>query len=278
MKILVTGANGYLAKGVIKKLIKEGNEVIATDLKFDTNGDYKQIIANIFELEDPYIFFEKPDALLHLAWRDGFKHNSVNHIKDIWPHYFFIDKMILSGIKKVAILGSMHEIGFFEGSISEETIPKPQSLYGIAKNSLREMIELLSIEKSFYFYWIRCFYIVGNFSYGSSIFSKIYNANKQGQNKFPFTNGENQYDFLDYQTCCEYIVDIISQNEIQGIINCCSGKPEKLKDKVEEFIKEQGLNIRLEYGVYPERIYDSKAVWGNNDKLKKIINAKEKKN
>ena len=33
MKILVTGANGYLGAGIVNKILDSGNEVIATDFK-----------------------------------------------------------------------------------------------------------------------------------------------------------------------------------------------------------------------------------------------------
>lgn len=33
MKILVTGANGYLGTGIVDQLINDGNEVIATDVR-----------------------------------------------------------------------------------------------------------------------------------------------------------------------------------------------------------------------------------------------------
>ena len=35
MKILVTGANGYLGQGIVKSIVNSGNEVIATDLAVD---------------------------------------------------------------------------------------------------------------------------------------------------------------------------------------------------------------------------------------------------
>lgn len=35
MKIAVTGANGYLGQGIVKQLIKDGNEVIAADYTLD---------------------------------------------------------------------------------------------------------------------------------------------------------------------------------------------------------------------------------------------------
>lgn len=63
----------------------------------------------------------------------------------------------------------------------------------------------------------------------------------------------------------------VSQQEIDGIINVCSGRPEKLADRVERFIKENGLNIELQYGSFPDRPYDSKAVWGNSEKIEKIM-------
>lgn len=35
MRILVTGANGYLGQGIVKAIIESGNKVIATDFKLD---------------------------------------------------------------------------------------------------------------------------------------------------------------------------------------------------------------------------------------------------
>ena len=51
----------------------------------------------------------------------------------------------------------------------------------------------------------------------------------------------------------------------------CSGHPEKLADRVERFIKENGYRIQLRYGAFPERPYDSKAVWGDGSKMAEII-------
>ena len=178
--------------------------------------------------------------------------------------------MIDTGIKKVAVMGSMHEVGFFEGSINEATPCKPQSLYGISKNALRRLLELKCKEKSTVFQWLRGFYIVGNTEDGCSIFSKIVQATRKGNTVFPFTMGLNQFDFLDYDVFCKYVAASVEQNEIAGIINICSGRPEKLADRVERFIKENGLNIKLNYGAFPDRPYDSKAIWGDDFKIRMV--------
>ena len=141
MKVLVTGANGYLGQGVVKTLLDNQIDVIATDFRIDRIDDRaKKISTNLFELENPYEFFEKPDVVLHMAWRDGFVHYSDNHIIDLPHHYEFLKKLVDGGIKKIAVMGSMHEIGFWEGAIKEDTPCNPLSLYGISKNALRDMV------------------------------------------------------------------------------------------------------------------------------------------
>lgn len=273
MKILVTGANGYLGTGIVKQLCNDGNEVIAACHSKTNNVDKRATIkqCDIFSLKDPFTEFEHPDVLLHAAWRNGFIHNEPSHIEDLPKHYQFIEKMAQSGVKKVAVIGSMHEIGFFEGSIKENTPTHPESLYGIAKDALRNITKLICKNNNILFQWLRGYYIVGNSEYGCSIFSKITAAEKKGQKLFPFTSGQNQWDFLDYDDFVKQVACAIEQNEINGVINICHGRPEKLADRVERFISENNYNIKLDYGKFPDRSYDSKAVWGDDTKIRKIL-------
>ena len=272
MKILVTGANGYLGQGIVKHILDCGNEVVAADFKIDhidERADRKA--CNLFEIENPYNYFGQPDVLLHLAWRDGFVHYSDAHIDDLPKHYKFIKTFAESNVKAIAAMGSMHEIGFFEGSIKENTPCNPITPYGISKNALRELSAMLCKQKNKDFLWLRGYYIVGNSQYGCSIFSKITAAETEGKTEFPFTMGLNQFDFIDYEDFCEQVARAVSQNETTGVINICSGHPEKLADRVERFIKENNYKIKLKYGAVPDRPYDSKAVWGDDSKIQRIL-------
>lgn len=279
MKILVTGANGYLGQGIVRQLLDFGHEVIAVDFATDNiDSRATAISCNLFEVEEPYDFFGKPGVLLHLAWRDGFVHYSDAHIMDLPKHYQFLCKMVQNtGIKRVAVMGSMHEIGFFEGSINENTPCHPITPYGIGKNALRDLTKMIVAKNNaagnskIEFQWLRGYYIVGNTQYGSSVFSKITAAQLEGKKMFPFTMGQNQYDFIDYDEFCFQVAASVCQEEVNGIINICSGKPEKLADRVERFIKENGYDIQLEYGAFPDRAYDSKAIWGDSTKIETIV-------
>lgn len=272
MKILVTGANGYLGRGIVKQLLDMGETVIAADFNTDfVDERAERISCNIFDEEKPFVFFHEPDVLLHMAWRDGFIHYSMNHIYDLPLHYCFIKKFMDAGIKRIAVMGSMHEIGFYEGSIKEGTPCNPVSLYGISKNALRSCCFMLAQNLLTKMQWLRGYYIVGSSRHGSSIFSKIAVADDCGEKEFPFTMGQNQFDFIDYEEFCRQSAAAVCQDKVLGIINICSGHPEKLADRVEKFIADNQFSIKLKYGAFPDRPYDSIAVWGDNTKIRRIM-------
>lgn len=275
MKLLVTGANGYLGQGVVKALCDLGAEVTAVDFSGDNVDARANFVAcNLFEVTDIQSTFGPQDAVLHMAWRDGFVHNSLHHVEDLPMHYHFLCKVAAAGIRRIAVIGTMHEIGFFEGAIHEDTPCNPQNLYGVAKDALRKLTLQLCKDNDIIFQWLRGYYIVGNTRFGNSIFSKITAAEQEGKKEFPFTTGQNQYDFIDYEQFCLQVASAAMQSTVNGIINICSGRPEKLCDRVERFIKENDYNIKLAYGKFPDRAYDSKAVWGDNSKITRIMNNK----
>ena len=272
-KILVTGAGGYIGRHVVKTLLDAGQEVIASDLRLDDVDDRAQkIVTNIFEPDDGlFTKLGSPDVCLHMAWRDGFKHNSDNHMGDLSNHYRFIKTMLEGGLKQVAVMGTMHEVGYWEGAIDENTPCHPASMYGIAKNALREATLMLAKEHNAVAQWIRAYYIVGDDARGNSIFSKLLQAAQEGKTTFPFTTGKNKYDFINVDELARQIAAVVSQSEVDGIINCCTGQPITLAERVERYIKDNNLNITLDFGAFPDRPYDSPGVWGDATKIKQIM-------
>lgn len=273
--MLITGANGYIGRHVLKKSLELMNDVSVVDIKlndFSQNvNQYQEDILSLCASDDLYNKLGKPEILIHLAWQDGFNHKSDAHLRNLYAHYEFIRNMIDHGCKNVSIIGSMHEVGYWEGKIDENTPCNPMSLYGIAKNSLRQAVTTYCEDKNVALKWLRAFYITGDDKHNKSIFAKILEMSAEGKQSFPFTDGKCKYDFQDIDVLAEQIVKASIQTEITGIINCCSGKSVALKDKVNEFIREYNLNIKPEYGAFPSRKYDSPEIYGDNSKIQKIL-------
>ena len=61
------------------------------------------------------------------------------------------------------------------------------------------------------------------------------------------------------------------QEDDLGIINCCTGRPVSLGERVEQFIQERGLSLTPEYGAFPDRPYDSPGIWGDPEKIRQIM-------
>ena len=281
MKVLVSGANGYIGRHVVKSLLDEGHSVIACDIHFNgIDNRAEQMECNIFDNPSKTMYqnLGSPDVCLHMAWRNGFIHNADTQMGDLSDHYRFLTSMVDGGLKRLAVMGTMHEIGYWEGAVNDDTPCNPISMYGIAKDALRRSMMLYCNQHNCKLQWLRCFYILGDDRRNNSIFCKLLEANERGEKLFSFTSGKNKYDFIEVENLAWQINKAVSQDTINGIINCCSGKPVSLAERVEKFIVDNNLSIRLDYGKYPDRAYDSPCIYGDPSKINQIIdNLKLKK-
>jgi len=279
MKILVTGATGFVGGYVIKDLLKYNHQVIAATRKIDLIGRGDKLAYAFFDIdnlnltENYFSYFGNPDLLIHLAWQGLPNYKSLFHFEENLPaHYSFLKNMVTNGLKSLVVAGTCFEYGMKEGCLSENMITDPQNPYALAKDTLRKFLFELQKKNNFDCKWIRLFYMYGEKQNPNSLLSQLQTALDKGDKEFNMSGGEQERDYLTIEKVAEYILTIALQNKITGIINCCSGKPIKVKQLVEDYLKRNNKEIKLNLGYYPYADYEAMLFWGDDTKLKKIIN------
>lgn len=280
MKILVTGATGFIGNYVVNELLKNNCQVIATSVseeKAKAASWFSQITYIAFNLKgfddniNYYSFFGEPDAMIHLAWEGLPNYKDTFHYEENLPrHLAFLTNLINNGLTNLSVTGTCFEYGMKEGCLNEEMICEPANPYAIAKNELRIQLQLLNAHQSFNFKWIRLFYMYGQGQSVKSLISQLEIALDNNEAQFNMSGGEQVRDFLPVEEVAANIVEIALQNTVQGVINCCSGKPFTVKAFVEDYLKANNKSIVLNLGYYPYTDYEPMKFWGDNNKLKLI--------
>ena len=106
----------------------------------------------------------------------------------------------------------------------------------------------------------------------NSLLSQLDKALANGEKIFNMSGGQQVRDYLPIEKAAEYIVKIALQQKIQGAINCCSCEPVTIEEFVKNYLKKENKKISLNLGYYPYPDYEPMAFWGDNNKLKRIIN------
>jgi len=283
VKILVTGATGFIGNHLIKELLKNQSiKVIATsrdkekakNFKWFNQVDYIPYDFNLLDNSNLYEFFNKPDKVIHLAWDGLPDYDNLIHIeKNLLNHYKFIKNMIENGLKDITITGTCFEYGMVNGCLSENMNTKPLNSYAIAKDSLRKFIEELNKKFDFDYKWIRLFYMYGEGQSQKSLISLLDKAIENGDKEFKMSSGEQLRDFSHIDDVVKNILLISNQDLYKNqVINCCSGKPISIRRLVEKYLKEKKCDLKLNLGFYPYPNYEPIAFWGDNLKLQRIIN------
>ena len=273
-RVVVTGAAGYLGPHVVTALLDRGHDVVAAVRPGSGRGldpRAEVVEADILAADfDAARFGELPHAVVHLAWKDGFRHNSSAHMSQLSAHFDLLTGLAERGVARIVALGTMHEVGYWEGAIEAATPTSPLSQYGIAKEALRRSLAL-AVPSSTSLAWARAYYIYGDDRRSESIFRKLLDAADEGRTEFPFTTGKNRYDFIRVEELGRQIAALTDAEDVTGTLNCCSGIPVSLADQVERFIADNGLGLTLKYGAFPDRAYDSPGVWGDAAVIRDVL-------
>lgn len=283
MRVLVTGATGFVGTHVVRELLARDCSVVATaedaaeaegcewidDVDF-VPCDLSGTCADASELG------RGVDALIHLAWMGLPDYRGLFHLERNLPmSYALVKAMLEAGVRRVVGVGTCLEYGLRNGCLHEDLDPRPVTAYGLAKDTLRRFIEALGTVHDVRFSWARLFYMYGPGQHRNSLLSQLDAALARGDCAFDMSGGEQLRDYLPVSEVAECLVSIALDPQAVGIVNCCSGKPISVRRLVEEHVASRGATIRLNLGCYPYPDYEPMAFWGDRRRLDIILERRQ---
>ncbi len=167
MRILVTGAAGFMGGHLVDALVKMGKyEVYAVD---DLSGGYESNVdkrAHFTKLDlrkrkkvEEYIEKVKPHLIYYLAADASEGRSQFTPLNSTERNYLaFMYTLIPSikyGLKKIVVTSSMSVYGAQKPPFSEDMKKEPEDIYGIAKGAMEDAVAVLAKVHGFEYTIIR---------------------------------------------------------------------------------------------------------------------------
>lgn len=284
MKVLVTGADGFVGSHLVQQLLLK-NHIVFAGLLGENQSFRFPIKINYFNLKDPLsvdnlIRLTKPDGIIHLAaqsmvkvaWDDPAETIAVNTVGTI-----NLVKAVqkYSPESKVVIIGSGEEYGLTGKKrlpLKEDDPCLPQNPYAVSKLAMGQIAMQLAKHYQLRIFHVRPFnhfgpgqrkgFVVSDFS------SQI--ASIESGLAPPIIKVGNltaQRDFIHVLDVVEAYLKILETEISPGIYNICSGIPHTAQEILDVLLNYARLPISIESDPEKFRPIDVPIYIGSMEKL-----------
>ncbi|WP_026760892.1 GDP-mannose 4,6-dehydratase [Selenomonas ruminantium] len=292
MKVLITGAGGFVGSYLIDCLREHGHEPVALGL----GGEEKLVAKNVpvyaVNILDEgsmtkALQKEQPDAVIHLA--------AISNVPKSWEIPDTTAEVNICGtIKlvkamvaatpnaKLLVVGSSDEYGLTAKNgvpLTEDMPCQPQNPYSISKYCAEQMALQLGKKYGLKVICTRSFNHFGPgqaMGFAISDFVSQIVAIERGEQAPVLKVGDlsASRDFTYVTDVVEAYVKLIENDTIEGVFNVCSGKSVAIGEMLEMLKELSSKDIEVVKDESNFRIAEVHCFTGNNDKLVKITNWK----
>tara|TARA_A100001015_G_C14932568_1_gene689067 strand:+ start:258 stop:1100 length:843 start_codon:yes stop_codon:yes gene_type:complete len=268
MKVVVTGATGFVGSYTVKCLLLKGYEVVSITTNKSITNELKEMlkgseIVTINSLEDVSSRLIKNNCIIHCAWSNVQNTLALSHYFHAFEQIKFIEKLSIHKPKKLIITGTCSEFGLSTGPVSINDQTQPNTPYAQAKEFVRFAADKIINESAkIDLVWARLFYMYGKGQHDKSIYTQLLTAIKNDEVSFNMSKGEQLLDYMQVDEVADKLTYLV-QNKSSQIVHICNGYPTLLRSLVESIIQEYNSSISLNLGYYQYRAQDSMKLWGS---------------
>ena len=289
MRILVTGAAGFIASHLCEKLVSLGHEVIGLDnfndyysvsLKEMNAKDLESIGVQFYRIDlndDLASLFEKPyDYIYHLAAQPGISAETTleEYVENnIFATQNLLDAVLLYNkeLKSFINIATSSVYGI-EATVNETVPPAPVSFYGSTKLAAEQLVLGLQRLNKLHACSIRLYSVYGPRERPEKLYTKLIESLFNGI-PFPLFEGS-----LKHERSFTYVGDIVeglvaiigNENVVDGeIINLGTDEVNTTQEGIN--VVENIMNKRLIVDQKPARKGDQQRTAAVIDKAKKLL-------
>lgn len=260
-KVLLTGSSGFIGRHAIPFLLRCGYDVHAVYYPELIELHHSELVAwhrcDLLDAGQQESIIEEvqPTHLLHFAWYVGYVAmgnywTSEDNLRWLKASMGIIKRFAENGGKRAVFTGTCAEYDWNYGFCAEDVTPtRPKNLYGVCKNSLREVLEIYCPQVGVSFAWGRIFSTYGPHEVQIRLVPSIITSLLEDR-PARCTHGNQLRDFMHVQDVASAFVSLL-ESPFEGPINIASGEPVTIKtiaDTLGSILDKPGL---IELGALP---------------------------